>query len=123
MKKKIDEEMLRTFDDLKKMKAINGYIDVIEAYNINNLFEDVKYIFESMEQAADIMSYANQNLPTNLEEVHKDIDEQYWIFKYLANVVTFINTMKPITRHINPTDEDKAKFVEFIKKMEDQDDN
>ena len=123
MKKKIDEEMLRTFDDLEKMKAIKGYVDVIEAYNINNLFEDIQYILGSSEQAVDIMTHINTNLPKNLEEVHRDVEEQYWVLKYIANLVTFINTMKPITRHINPTDEDKAKFVEFIKKMEESDEN
>ena len=114
--------MLRTFDDLEKMKAIKGYVDVIEAYNINNLFEDIQYILGSSEQAVDIMTHINTNLPKNLEEVHRDVEEQYWVLKYIANLVTFINTMKPITRHINPSDEDKAKFVEFIKKMEEEKD-
>ena len=122
MKKKIDEEMLRTFDDLEKMNAIQQYVDVIEAYDIDNLFEDIQYILGSSEQAVDSMTHINTNLPKNLEEVHRDVEEQYWVLKYIANLVTFINTMKPITRHINPSDEDKAKFVEFIKKMEEEKD-
>lgn len=115
-----DKEMLDVFMDVEKLKACQKYMQTIKNYDIeNNLVNDLTYIFESIEQIASMMPNPET---TDLSTLHNDIDTEYWTFKYLANIVNFINTMKPIARHFNPTDEDKAKFVEFIKKMEKQDD-
>jgi len=114
------EEFRRTMNDIAKIKACQKYMDMIKNYDIeNNLVDDLSYIFDSIEQ---IVSMVPKPETTDLSTLHSDIDTEYWTFKYLANLVNFVNTMKPIARHFNPTDEDKAKFVEFIKKMEEQDD-
>lgn len=114
------EEFARTMNDFAKIKACRNYMRMLENYDLeNNLVTDLTYIFESIEQ---IVSMLPNPETTDLSTLHNDIDTEYWTFKYLANLVNFINTMKPIARHFNPTDEDKAKFVEFIKKMEEQDD-
>ena len=46
--------------------------------------------------------------------------DEYWTLKYMANTINYINAMKPICARFNPTDEDKARFVEFIKNLEDK---
>lgn len=114
------EEFIRTMNDFSKLKACRNYMHILENYDLeNNLVNDLTYIFESIEQ---IVSMLPNSETTGLSTLHNDIDTEYWTLKYLANLVNFINTMKPIARRFNPTDEDKAKFVEFIKKMEEEDD-
>ena len=115
------EEFTRTMNDCAKLKACHKYMQIIKNYDIeNNLVDDMTYIFDSIEQ---ITSMIPKPGTTDLSTLHSDIDTEYWTFKYLANLVNFVNTMKPIARHFNPTDEDKAKFVEFIKKMEEEKDD
>lgn len=115
-----DEEFRRTMDDFAKMKACQRYMQILKNYDLENgLVKDLTYIFESIEQ---IVSMLPNPETTDLNTVHNDINMMYWATKYLANVVNFVNTMKPIVRHFNPSDEDKARFVEYIKKMEEKDD-
>ena len=48
----------------------------------------------------------------------EELDQAYFRakdeMKYIANILLFIDTMKPLAMKYNPTEEDKAKLLDFI---------
>ena len=106
-------------DTLKKLDASIGYLRTIEEYRqSNDIVEDFDYIFSSFCIISDNWdAISSEDYEANLT---RDIDTEYWTLKYMANTINYINAMKPICARFNPTDEDKARFVEFIKNLEDQ---
>lgn len=107
-------------DEINKIDMCLRCIRMIEDYNKNNDIEkDFNYITSSLP----IMSAAVDNINAkDVDDFDKNIDKYYWMLKAMANTINFIQTMKPIMSHFNPSDEDKARFVEYIKKMEEKDD-
>ena len=106
-------------DSLKKLDASIGYLKTIEEYRQNNdIVEDFDYIFSTFRIISDNWDAINsEDYEANLT---RDIDTEYWALKYVANTINYINAMKPICARFNPTDEDKARFVEFVKNLEDK---
>ena len=107
-------------DSLKKLDACLGYLRTIEEYRQqnNDIAEDFDYIYSSFCIISDNMdAISSEDYEANLT---RDIDTEYWALKYVANTINYINAMKPICARFNPTDEDKARFVEFVKNLEDQ---
>ena len=107
-------------DSLKKLDACLGYLRTIEEYRQqnNDIAEDFDYIYSSFCIISDNMdAISSEDYEANLT---RDIDTEYWALKYVANTINYINAMKPICARFNPTDEDKARFVEFVKNLEDK---
>lgn len=106
------DELKKQIDALEKIKEMKKYNQIIESYDSNKLVEDFMYIFDSIPIMTDILS---SNDPRDPTKIYSNIDDMYWSLKGLANMINFIKCMKPIMGHFNPSDEDKARFVEFIK--------
>ena len=111
---------INEIDEIRKIDMCLAYIQMIEDYNKDNDIEkDFNYITSSLP----IMSATVDNINSkDVNNFDKNIDKYYWMLKAMANTVNFIKTMKPIMSHFNPSDEDKARFVEYIKKMEENKD-
>lgn len=107
-------------DNLNKINMCLQYIRMIDDYNKNNDMEkDFNYITSSLP----IMHAAVDNIDIEDDDnFDRHINKYYWMLKAMANTINFIQTMKPIMSHFNPSDEDKARFVEYIKKVEENKD-
>lgn len=113
------DDIKKSMDSFHKIKEIDRYNQIIVDYDFaSNLHSDTEYIAESLPIMCQIV--ASQD-PYNRDRIHENIDDLYWSAKGIANFIKFIECMKPILKRFNPTDEDKQRFAEFVKSMEQED--
>ena len=112
------DDLKKSMDSFSKLREIGRYNQIITDYDLNDLPSDVEYITESIPIMCRIV--ASQD-PYNHYRMHENIDDIYWSAKGLANSINFIECMKPILKRFNPTEEDKQRFAEFVKRMEQED--
>lgn len=112
------DDLKKNMDSFHKLKEIDRYNQIIVGCDFNNMQSDIEYIAESLPIMCQIV--ASQD-PYNRDRIHENIDDLYWSAKGLANFINFIDCMKPILKRFNPTDEDKKRFAEFVKSMEQED--
>jgi hypothetical protein len=105
---------------MSKVNTSLHYLNIVDEYNSkNDLQADLNYIISSM----DIMCKVIENLSnTDVKTTFDNIDTEYYALKAMANTINYIKVMKPICGRFNPTEEDRAKLAEFIKKMEEEKD-
>ena len=107
-------------DDIgRTMKALN-YVSILMKHGaskedgIEKITNDLIRVFEAMPIMVDHMNFDH---PDVLED-----DAAYDALRLMANICMFIDAILPIINKYNPSDEDKARFVEYIKKMEENKD-
>jgi len=107
-------------DDIgRTMKALN-YVSILMKHGANKengvekITNDLIRVFEAMPIMIDHMNFDH---PDVLED-----DAAYDALRLMANICMFIDAALPIINKYNPSDEDKARFVEYIKKMEENKD-
>lgn len=103
----------------RAMKALN-YTSILMDHGIDKedgiekLIENLIRVFETIPIMVDHMDFDHKNL---LED-----DAAYDALRLTANICMFIDSALPIINKYNPSDEDKARFVDYIKKMEENKD-
>jgi hypothetical protein len=108
---KMDDDILYRFH---KLAAIEKYTKILAESDPNNIGNDLLYIFDTVPIMLETVT-SNQNNITDFNKIDRNIDDLYYSAKAMANLVNFIKVMKPLCSRFNPSDEDKAKFVEYVK--------
>jgi len=114
---KIDDDVMYRFHRLAETEK---YTKILEESDTDKVSEDLLYIFNTIPIMMETVE-SNINNIRDLYKIDRNIDDLYYCTKAMANLVNFIKVMKPLCSRFNPSDEDKAKFVEYVKKMEEND--
>ena len=109
-------------DRINRLVSFAKYIDIIQKHGF---FDDAEVAmketmrpFDTMSIIFDRLRYMNEN---NIHSKN-DIDEEtYDTVRFLANLMVFADTMKPISDKYNPTAEQKHKFLLYLNKEENND--
>lgn len=101
---------------MKALKYTSILMDhgVLEENSVEKLANNLIRVFETLPIMIDHMNFDH---PDVLED-----DAAYDALRLAANMCQFIDTALPIINKYNPSDEDKARFVEYIRKMEENKD-
>ena len=112
----IDKEKKNIGRAMKALKYTSILMDhgIDKEDGVEKLTDNLIRIFEAMPIMIDHMDF---NHPDLLED-----GAAYDALRLTANICMFIDTALPIINKYNPSDEDKARFVEYIKKMEENKD-
>lgn len=106
-------------DNIKRMDATLRYMKIVEDYGgATKIAKDLVYFINTLPNLMELIT-ANVGQPYNIENFKYKIDCNYYGTKVLANTADYLSTVMPICRRYFPTSEDKAKMIEFIKKMEE----
>jgi hypothetical protein len=114
---KMDDNIIYRFHRIAETEK---YTKILAESNPDKISNDLLYIFDTIPIMMETVM-SNQNNITDLNKIDRNIDDLYYSAKAMANLVNFIKVMKPLCSRFNPSDEDKAKFVEYVKKMEEND--
>lgn len=102
-------------EELDKLMKANEYFHIIKSHDFDKLANDLLRIFETFPIMAERIDHINI-------DNDKEADEIYDMTRIMANTCNFVDCVLPIINKYNPSDEDKARFVEYIKKMEENKD-
>jgi len=106
-------------DNIKRMNDTIKYNKIVDDYGGGTkIAKDLVYFIGTLPKLMELIT-ANVAQPPNMENFKYKIDSNYYGTKVLANTANYLSTVMPICRRYFPTEEDKAKMVEFIKKMEE----
>jgi len=106
-------------DNIKRMDATLRYMKIVEDYGGGTkIAKDLVYFLDTLPNLLELIT-ADTALDPTIENFKYKIDSNYYGTKVLANTANYLSTVMPICRRYFPTEEDKAKMVEFIKKMEE----
>lgn len=118
---------MTTNEKLSKMMSIIKYIRIIEEHdgikNPTKMEEEIIRLLETLPIAVD----AIPELPTEEHmtngEIFDDrmINTYYDLLKLIAEIYILLDRAKPIMDKYNPDDTTKNKVLEYIKKMEEND--
>lgn len=105
----IDDELK---DQINRAIKIANYFDIIKKHGF----------FDDQEKCLNETLRIFETIPIIFERIGKldpntsiISDEIYDIIKFLANLMTFSDAMKPIADKYNPSEDMKRQFVEFLK--------
>lgn len=108
---------------IEEIKQTLKYMDILAQHHVifndencdglKKMDDDLVQIFETLP------IIINQMNSHKLEAMSKEEHDKKFIqikdeLKYLANILVFIDTMKPLAMKYNPSEEDKAKLLDFI---------
>ena len=112
----IDKEKKNINKAMKILKYTSILMDhgIDKRDGVDKLVDNLARVFETMPIMIEHMDFNNKDL---LED-----DAAYDALRLTANICQFIDAALPIINKYNPSDEDKARFVEYIKKMEEKKD-
>ena len=106
-------------ENLEKTNASINYLRTLEDYGgFEKLGADLVYIFKTLPELLELGEDILSRKPT-VDSFGTNIDYMYYTLKALANTANFASVMVPICRRYFPTDEDKAKFAKFIRRLEE----
>ena len=94
--------------EIERMDQFTKYMKILDDHHFfdpddNSVMENLVHILETMRV---IVGAFNPEDKT---------DRVFDIMKVLANLCMFEDVVMPICRRYNPTEEDKAKFLEWLK--------
>lgn len=106
-------------DNIKRMNDTIKYNKIVEDYGGGTkIAKDLVYFINTLPKLMELIT-ANAEQEPNMENFKYKIDSNYYGTKVLANTANYLSTVMPICRRYFPTEEDKARMLEFIKKMEE----
>lgn len=119
---------MTTNEKLSKMMSVLKYIRIIEEHdglkNPTKMEEEMIRLFETLPIAID----AIPELPTEAHMTNGEIlddrtvNTYYDLLKLISEIYILLDKAKPIMDKYNPDDTTKNKVLEYIKKMEENND-
>lgn len=96
----------------------HGFLD-----NPSAMYDDIIRVIKTLKILMEARSNWNIDYILNMDDkaVETNFNKMYDETRLIANTLLYLDSIRPIIDKWTPTDDQKEKIVEFIKKQEDKD--
>ena len=113
--------MWTKLNDIQRLIQTGKYLDII---NRHGFFDDPTKTIDDFIRVLDTLPIIIERINGYDGDAAKAISEEVFdSLRFVANMISFTDSMLPLANKYNPDDETKQKLIDYILKMEENDED